>query len=70
MPRKYAKLRGRITEKCGTIKNFADSLGCKPQSISRKLNGRLGFTCKDIKKYSEVLDIKPEEIGIFFYSES
>lgn len=63
----YPKLRGRITEKYGTISAFADALGVSKQAVSQKLNKHLGFTVGNIEKWSELLDIQQEEIGVYFF---
>ncbi len=63
----YPKLRGRITEKYGTISAFADALGVSKQGVSQKLNKHLGFSVGNIEKWSELLDIQQEEIGVYFF---
>ena len=67
MPKTYPKLRGRITEKFGTINAFADVLGTQTQQVSRKLNVKVAITQDDVYKWSELLDIKTEDIGAYFF---
>ena len=65
----YAKLRGRIVEKFGTIGNFAVALDTQIQQVSRKLNADVGFTKNDIIKWCELLEISLEEIGVYFFTD-
>lgn len=64
----YAKLRGRITEKYGTMSAFAEALDTQIQQVSRKLNEEVGFTKKDILKWCELLEIDIAEIGVYFFT--
>ena len=63
----YNKLRGRIVEKYGTMKNFAEEVGISRQALSQKLRGRIKFTTNDIQRYVTLLDIPKDEIGLFFF---
>ncbi len=65
---KFAKLRGRITEKFGTESRFAKALGLSLIAVSRKLNGVSGFTRKDILKWCEVLEIPMKDIPLYFFT--
>lgn len=65
---KFAKLRGRITEKFGTESRFAKALGISLIAVSRKLNGVTNFTRKDILKWCEVLQIPVKDIPIYFFT--
>lgn len=65
---KYAKLRGRITEKFGTESRFAEALGVSLIIVSRKLTGKCGFSSKDILKWCEVLEIPLKEVGSYFFA--
>lgn len=65
---KYAKLRGRITEKFGTESHFAKVLGVSLVAVSRKLTGKSGFTGRDIEKWCEVLEIPLKEVGSYFFT--
>ena len=61
------KLRGRIIEKFGSARAFAEEICMNEATLSRKLNNELEFRYDEVIKISEVLDIKPEEIGPYFY---
>ena len=65
----YSKLKGRITEKFGTRKAFAETLGISENSMSQKLSGKMAITTDDIRKWSsdELLGIDAEEIGDYFF---
>ena len=65
----YRKLRGRIIEKFGSVKAFAEAYGISLNSMSRKLNGKTTITTADIVKMSapEFLDIAPNEVHEYFF---
>lgn len=65
----YSKLRGRIVEKFGTIKAFANAYGITSVSMSKKLNGDTAFSQDDIMKMStpELLDIQAKDIPEYFF---
>ena len=65
---KYAKLRGRITEKYGTEGRFAEALNVSQVTLSRKFNGKSQFNAEEIKKWCSLLDIPMEEVGQYFFS--
>lgn len=62
------KLRGRIVERYGTLRNFAAELGLSAVAVSNKVNGSAGFSKEDIIKWSELLDIPAEEVGESFFA--
>ncbi len=64
----YSKLRGRIVEKYGTIKAFAEALGVSNVTISEKLNNKAGINRKDIETWSNILDISESEYGVFYFA--
>lgn len=64
----YAKLRGRIVEKYGTVAAFARSIDRSMNSVSKKLNGRGAFTQQDIKLWADSLGFGPDEYGDYFFS--
>ena len=64
----YAKLRGRIVEKYGTISNFGTTLGLSKVSISKKLTGITGFSQADIIRWCELLDIDIADVGPYFFT--
>lgn len=67
MAPKYAKLRGKIVEKYGTIEEFRKLLGISAVSVSKKLNGVTGFSQADILKWSDLLGIEIEDVGSYFF---
>lgn len=67
MPKSYAKLRGRIVEKFGTIGAFCDAIGMSRQGFSKKLSGEVPFTTDQIDDYMKILDISPEDVFSYFF---
>lgn len=66
----YSKLIGRIIEKFGSRKAFAEACGLSENSISKKLSGKMGITTNDIIKWSssELLDIASSDIPEYFFA--
>lgn len=64
----YSRLRGRIVEKFGTLKDFFKKLSITETMAYRKINGKAGFSQKDITEWSGLLDITLIDIGPFFYA--
>lgn len=64
----YAKLKGRIVEKYGSQKKFAEAAGISNVTVSMKLNGQKSFSQKDIIRWSGLLDIDLHDVGDFYYS--
>lgn len=64
----YAKLKGRITEKFGSQKGFAEELGMTEANMSLKLNGKTNISKEEILRWCEVLDIQTSEIGEYFFA--
>nr|DAR59308.1 MAG TPA: Protein of unknown function (DUF739) [Caudoviricetes sp.] len=67
---KYPKLRGRIIEKYGNMKNFSERIGISETSMSLKMTGKRGFTQKNVFDWAEALDIDLSEVGDYFYAKS
>lgn len=67
MPKKYAKLRGRIVEKYGTIGAFCDKIGMSRQGFSKKLSGEVPFTTEQMKEYCAILEISPKDMYAYFF---
>lgn len=63
----YNKLKGRIIEKCGTQKRFAELMGWSERTNTLKLNGAIAWTQDDIVKACEILDISANEIQVYFF---
>lgn len=66
---KYAKLRGRIVEKYGTISRFGEVVGLSGVSMSKKLTGITGFSQADIIRWCDLLDIDLSDVGIYFFTQ-
>lgn len=66
----YSKLIGRIIEKFGTRRAFAEAVGISENSMSQKLSNKMAITTDDIKEWSkpELLDICCEKIGVYFFT--
>lgn len=64
----YAKLRGRITEVCGTQERFARAIGLTPTSVSYKLNGKRDWTQGEIRKTILVLNIPYDALYEYFFA--
>ena len=67
----YSKLRGRIVEKLGSIKKYAELLKLSDTSISNKLSNKTPFNQDEILRSieSDVLDIDVVEIPIYFFGQ-
>ena len=66
----YSKLRGRIIEKFGSIKAFAEAYGLTSVTMSNKLNNKVTISTDDIVRMSEpeFLDIPPSEYHTYFFA--
>lgn len=64
----YAKLNGRIVEKCGTQAVFAEKMGLSERSISLKLNNKIAFKQPEIQRALDVLGLVSEEIQEYFFT--
>lgn len=65
----YSKLRGRIREKFGSEKKFAEALGVSNVSVSNKFNKKDGGLSQEtILKWAELLEIPKEKIGVYFFT--
>ena len=64
----YSKLRGKITEKCGTQKAFADALGITEGTLTSKLQGHTYFTQNEIFRSIKILGIDPDKVTLYFFT--
>lgn len=64
----YRRLIGRIIEKYGTRKAFAQALGISENSMSLKLNNKTGFSREDMIEWGRLLDIDVSEFGSYFFT--
>lgn len=67
---KNAKLKGRIVEKFGSQKAFADALGVTDTTVNNKLNNRRLMSQDDIASWAETLEIPLDQIGLYFFTEN
>lgn len=68
MPYTYNKLRGRIIEKYGTQRRFAEELGISKNAVSKKMNCQTEFSQEDIIKWSMLLNVQKNEYGEYFFT--
>lgn len=64
----FSTLKGKIVEKFGTIKNFAENIGVDKGTISNKLNGRIDFTVSEIFIWSNALNIQSKDYQYYFFT--
>lgn len=66
----YSKLTGRIIEKFGSRRSFAEAYGVSENTISKKLNNKMAITTDDIVRMSskEFLDIPSSEYHDYFFT--
>ena len=66
----YRKLIGRIIEKFGSRKAFAEAYGISENAMSQKLTNKMAITTDDIKEWCkpEFLDIACDDIGVYFFT--
>ncbi len=65
----YAKLRGRIVEKFGTIVEFSAHTSKKRASITNILNNKQQLSQSDIEEWANLLEINDNEIGLYFFAQ-
>ena len=65
----YAKLNGRIIEKCGTRKAFAEKMGFSEATISKKLQNKISFRQVEISKSIEILELSTDDILEYFFTQ-
>ena len=65
----YAKLRGRIVEKCGTIQKATAESGIRSELFTDAFKGRRTFTQTEIATLCEILQIPGEEIAAYFFEQ-
>lgn len=64
----YAKLRGRIVEKAGTQKEFANAMGWSLATVSLKMTGKQQWKQNEIALACSELSIEPQDIGEYFFT--
>lgn len=63
----YSKLSGRITEKFGSQRAFAEAFGVSEQVFSQKMNNKVRFSTDDMVKIADMLEFPAEEISAYFF---
>lgn len=64
----YSKLKGRIIEKCGTQKAFAELLGITEGTLTSKLLGYTYFTQDEIFRSLKILEIEFNKATLYFFT--
>lgn len=64
----YAKLNGRIIEKCGSQGEFAKRMGLSERTVSQKLNNKIAWKQSEIQKAIVILELTVEEIPLYFFT--
>ena len=63
----YSKLKGKIVEKCGTQKKFAEKMQLSERTLTLKLSGQVEWKQSEIIRAQSILGLREEEIlSIFF----
>ena len=64
----YSKLAGRIKEKFGSQRAFAEVMGITEATLSAKMNGYTYFNQAEIEKAVRLLDLETESTYEYFFS--
>lgn len=67
----YSKLRGKIIEKLGSLKKYAELLELSDTAVSNKLKNKTAFSQDEILRsmQKDVLDIPQEDVAIYFFTQ-
>lgn len=66
----YRRLRGRIIEKYGALKDFAVAMGWSERTLSLKINCKVFWKQPEIIKASELLEIPSDEVMNYFFNQN
>ncbi len=66
----YRKLRGRIIEKYGTLKDFAADMNWSERTLSLKMNCKVFWKQPEIMKAAKLLEIPSCEVMEYFFSQN
>ena len=66
---RYAKLRGRIREKYGTLAKFSKDLGISYTSLVQRLGGKIEFKTSEIMKACDLLEIDYADAHKYFFNQ-
>lgn len=64
----YSKLKGKMVEKFGSQRGFAEKVGISEAYLSQKMVGKRGITLDEIENWSAVLEIPYSDIGVYFFT--
>lgn len=63
----YNRLRGRIVEKYGDQKRFAQAIGLSERTLSLKMNNKLFWKQDEIMSACQLLEIGVSDISHYFF---
>lgn len=63
----YTRLDGRITEKFGTRRAFAEAMGTSEHTVSVKMKGKVGWTQREMDRVCDLLQIPHADIPSYFF---
>ena len=66
----YRKLRGRIIEKYGTLKDFAVEMKWSDRTLSLKMKCKVFWKQPEIMKAANLLDIPSDEVMDYFFNQN
>lgn len=66
----YRKLRGKIIEKYGTLKNFALEMQWSERTLSLKMNCKVFWKQPEITKAARLLEISSDEVIEYFFTQN
>lgn len=64
---KYAKLKGRIIERFGSLSNFAKAIGKTKQWLYSRFKNKKGMSIKEVILFCDMLEIPYCDIPLYFF---